>query len=225
MISLKNLSYSVPSGKSIFEDLSFEVEKGEFLGILGKNGTGKTTLVDLILGSKPASTGEIKVFGEDSFDDEKNYRSDISFLSQDVILPHDISVKDFLSYHGSFYPNYSLEKEKELLKFYSINELDKIGSLSTGQQNKIQIVGALSSNPKLLIVDEVTAVLDPETRARFFKNLMNLKKSGECTILLATNIVEDLIGKVDRVLYLEEKRALIHSPEDIHLLFETEDVA
>ena len=219
MIKLENLSYSVPTGRSILEKVNFELGAGHFVGILGRNGSGKTTLIDLLLGGRPLSSGSLSIFGEDPFSDEKNFRNRISFLSQDIQIPGEISIGQFLKFQSFFYPNYSILKEQALLKNYGINPNEKVGNLSTGQQKKVQIIAGLSSQTELIIIDEITAVLDPETRLKFFKNLLELKAEGKTSIILATNIIEDLMGKVDSVLFLDGGSASVHSPEEMADLF------
>lgn len=218
-IDIQNLFYSIPYGESILEGVTLQTLPGEFYGILGRNGSGKTTLIDLIIGGRNVTSGKLLVLSEDPISIERQYTENVSFISQDVSLKGNISIAQFLKFHAGFYPKYSKEVESQLLPYFSLDPETKIGALSTGQQKKVQIVAGFASMPKIIIIDEITAVLDPETRALFFEFLMSFKNQHKVTILLATNIAEDLIGKVDKVLFINNKHGTIHDPSDIKKLF------
>lgn len=219
IISLEHVSYTIPYGDNILKDIHFTLDEGQFLGILGHNGTGKTTLLDIILGNKQISTGEIQVLGEDPHSADRKNKQDIAFLSQDVSIKGDLSIHDFFKFHSAFYPNYSKDDELTLLEIFGLTRDLKVGSLSTGQQKKVQIIAGLATRPKLILIDEITAVLDPEARNIFFKELVKVKEKYSPAILLATNIAEDLIGSADRVLFIAEKCGIEHDPQEIPKLF------
>ncbi len=218
-ICVKNLSYKIPYGDCILEDLNFTIEEGDFYGVLGKNGAGKTTLIDLLLGNRPITSGELKVLGEDPIQVERSNQEKIVFLSQEVSLKGNITISQFLNFHSSLYSSYNKEEERRVAQYLQLDLKQKIGALSTGQQKKVQIVGGLASMPDLIIIDEITAVLDPETRASFFKLISEHKNNHGASILLATNIAEDLVERADKVLFLEDRNAKEYSPDRIHELF------
>lgn len=219
LIDVKNLFYKIPLGEIVLDKVSFTLSTGEFMGVLGRNGIGKTTLLDILLGLRSSAKGQIEILGEDPRDRYRHNKDQICYISQDIQLRKDISVKEFLDFYSKFYKNYSQEKESYLVEFFSIKPEVLIGTLSTGQQKKIQIIAALSAQPKILLVDELTAVLDPEARHIFFKVIHELKTKENLAILLATNITEDLNKRADRILYIENKEAQIVSPLEIESLF------
>lgn len=223
MIEINNLSYIYSENHIVFSDINFDVQKGEFWGILGKNGAGKTTLLDLILGIKFPTNGSIKINDLDLLLSNGEHLEDIVYLSQDVNLNGNFEIDTFLKFNAPFYKNYSLELEKEMLTYFGLNRESKIGSLSTGQQKKVQIVAALAAQTQILIIDEITAVLDPEARFLFFKKLNELKKTKNKTILIATNIAEDLKNTVDKILFIEDEGNRIIKPTEIDNLFVTHD--
>ncbi|HXH76079.1 MAG TPA: ABC transporter ATP-binding protein [Bacteriovoracaceae bacterium] len=225
IISIKNLSYEIPYSGTILENINLEMGPNEFLGILGHNGAGKTTLLDIILGFKVATQGEVKVLGESSNDIDRKNKNQIIFLSQDVALRGNLSVGDFLKFVSDLYPNYSKEDAKRLMPIFKLKSDTLISSLSTGQQKKVQIVAGLATRPKLLIIDEVTAVLDPEARIVLFTELQKLKTDYGTSIVIATNIAEDLTGIVDRVMFVKDKRANMYGPGEIMNLFQSGRVA
>lgn len=222
---MKQLSYSYPYSSPILQNVDLELDPGKFLGVLGHNGAGKTTLIDIITGVKNITSGEIKIFGENPFIKERLHKEKVIFLSQDVSIKGSLTIGEFLQFHSAFYPQYSKEDENYLLTAFLLKRSMKVGSLSTGQQKKVQIIAGLSSRPKLLIIDEITAVLDPETRDIFFRELASIKVKHETSIILATNIAEDLVERADSILFVSEQKAVLHSPSDIKKLFNIGEAA
>lgn len=225
ILKLDSVTYQIPNGHIVYEDLSFEIELGEFIGILGKNGAGKTTLIDLLMGYRPISKGVIEVLGENPMSFYRRNKQGIVVLSHDIQIQKSFSVRNYLDFNSFFYDNYDKEREKELLSYFDINQEAKIGSLSTGQRVKAQIISALSSRPKLLLMDEVTAVLDPESRMHFLKLIKQMHKEKNCSLLIATNIAEDLYGVVDKVLFIDHNHAEVHPVEEIEKLFKLKESA
>lgn len=219
VIRLKDVIYKIPNGHVVYENLNFELELGEFIGVLGKNGAGKTTLLDLLMGYRPITTGEIEVLNEDPMSLSRRRKKDIFVLSHDIQIQSSHSVRNYLDFTSFFYENYDKDKEQELLEYFGINADVKMGSLSTGQKVKAQIVAAMSAKPKLYLMDEVTAVLDPESRKQFFTLLKKLHAQKDCSLILATNIAEDLNGVVDKVLFIDHKHADVHEVSEIEHLF------
>lgn len=169
----------------------------------------------MLVGIRWTDTGDVKVLGESIRVKSKEYLKYISFLSHDVQLAGGQKIYEFLNFHSFFYENYSKDIEKELLEFFNIDPGQSIFKLSTGQQKKIQIIAGLSANTKLVIIDEVTAVLDPETRARLFIKLHEHSKKMNKTIILATNLLEDLEIYADKILYVHDSTASVHSPNEM----------
>tara|TARA_R110000868_G_scaffold258137_13_gene515455 strand:- start:1899 stop:2576 length:678 start_codon:yes stop_codon:yes gene_type:complete len=219
LVQVKNLAYAYHKGNKIFEGVSFDVKAGQFWGILGRNGAGKTSLIDLILGLKTPVHGHISVCDEDPRIRDATKPNEIVVLSQDISLKSVISIQDFLEFNAIFYPRYSKQIEKELLTYFNVDPSALIGALSTGQQKKVQVVAGLAADTKVIIIDEITAVLDPETRFLFFKKLQEFNRERGKTILLATNISEDLQGRVTNILYINDGKAEEIDPATINQLF------
>lgn len=225
ILSIKNLTYTIPHADSILEEINLDIHPGEFIGVLGHNGTGKTTLLDIILGLKKASKGSITVLNEDPHAIDRKKKNQIVFLSQDVSLKGNLTIGEFLKFHSTFYPDYSVEDETELLKAFSLKKNQKVGALSTGQQKKVQVIAGLSTRPKLIIIDEITAVMDPETRDIFFQELLKVRNKYGAAAILATNIAEDLIDRADKVLFIADKQCTLHAPGKILHLFNIGEAA
>lgn len=219
IIRFENVSYSIPYGETILEKIHLEIEAGEYVGVLGHNGAGKTTLMDLLMGFRKSSTGSLTVFEEDPHAIARSHRKSVVFLSQDVGIKGSVTIRQFLNFHAEFYPEYSKQEEEHLLKVFKLDPEQKVGSLSTGQQKKVQVVAAFATCPKLILIDEITAVMDPETRKIFFRELERIRKAYSPAILLATNIAEDLVERCEKIIFIQDKVSSIHSPLEIARLF------
>lgn len=206
-ISAKNLSYSYFNNKTVFTDVNFTIEMGEIYGLVGANGSGKTTLIELLIGKRRSDTGELLIFNRPY---HRNVLKQISFLSHEIQLIGELKIADFFSFHSYFYPNYSKEIEKELCAIFKVDVKKLIAENSTGEQKKIQIIAGLAANTELVIVDEITAVLDPVTRQLFFEVIKEQNKKYNKTIVLATNVIEDLYSTVSKVILIKKGICNVH---------------
>lgn len=210
-VEISNLSYSPAGLSEILHQISARFATGSFVALLGENGAGKTTFLDLIMGFKRASSGEVLVRGERPSEDPWQQRESIAYLSEKMDIPGDWSVRNFLDFNRFFYRNYSVEIEKNLINEFRVTENDRLGSMSAGEIRRVQIVGALACQPSLIIVDEITAVLDIVGRRRFMAKLYELNKMHNCTVLLATNILEELERYITDVLIMKDGKIAVHS--------------
>lgn len=219
MIKIENVNYSIPNGDPVLVDVSFEIKSGDFIGVLGKNGAGKTTLIDLIMGFRRPTSGKVVVFDKDPSTSDRGMFNQISFLSQDVWLKDNISVNDFFKFHSTFYETYSIEDQNNLLTKFKVDLKLKIGGLSTGQKRRVQIIAAIASRPKILLIDEITAVLDPDARKVFFDLLIEINLKHNTAIVLATNIVEDLKDRIKNLIFIKDHKIEKHEPCNLDKLF------
>lgn len=223
VIEAHDLSYSYDFENPVFQKINFTIKEGEFWGFLGPNGSGKTTLIEMLISMRWTDTGELKILGQPTKTRNRDFLREVSFLSHDVQLNGIQRIEDFLNFHAFFYPNYSIKIQNELLDYFELDPKKKISEHSTGQQKKIQIIAGLAAQTKLIIVDEVTAVLDPETRKKFFDVLTLHCKEYKKTIILATNVVEDLKVCSSKILFIKKGYATIHDPSEINSLFKIND--
>jgi ABC-2 type transport system ATP-binding protein len=225
VIKIENMSYTIPFGQTILKNINLRLEESRFLGILGQNGTGKTTLLDILMGFRSWDEGKVEVLNENPHHEFRTQKEKIIFLSQEVVIKGNLSIGQFLKFHSAFYKSYSQEDESQLLEVFRLSKDMKIGALSTGQQKKVQIIAGLATQPKIIVIDEITAVLDPETRDIFFRELENTRKKNSSSIILATNIAEDLIGRADEILFIQNFKASLHHPSEIKKLFNIGEAA
>jgi ABC-2 type transport system ATP-binding protein len=203
-VDIQNLDYQIRKDKQVLTDLMLNIAPGDFVAVLGENGAGKTTLLDLMLGFRKPTRGFLKVQNEKPHLDNWKSRQEIAYLSEKVDIPGEWSVDDFLKFNEFFYTRYNHDLEAKYMKHFRVNRSDRLGNMSAGEIRRVQIVAALSIEPKLIVVDEITAVLDIVGRRRFMSLLRKLNQETKCTIVLATNILEDLADNVTHVMLLRK---------------------
>jgi len=183
-------------------DISFTISKGETIGLLGGNGAGKTTTIAMLLGLLLPTAGQIKIFGEDIEKGRNRVLSKMNFSSPYVDFPKRLSVVENLNVYARLY---GLENVTAVINRVAQNmELEEFlqrptGSLSAGQMTRVSLAKALLNDPELLLLDEPTASLDPDTGDTVRSHIENWKTEKGATILLAShnmNEVERLCSKV-----------------------------
>ncbi len=214
ILDIKNLSTSY-GPTEVLNDISFNIEKGDFVGLVGPNGGGKTTLAKTILGILPINSGEISLF-ETKLKKFNNFQK-IGYLPQkqtginplfpasvaEVVLLGILSTKKIIK----IITKNDWLKVNEILKSLNIDNLKSrlISELSGGQQQKVLLARALASNPELLILDEPSTALDPTSREQFFALLKNLNEQKKTTIILITHDT-GYVGKyANKFLYVDRK--------------------
>ena len=201
MITVKQLSFGYTRRRNIFDSLSLELPKGSIVGLLGRNGEGKTTLLKLLYGQLLRRQGELKVL-----DLDPKHRA-VSFLQQVYLLPEEfqvppISIRSFFDISAPFYPNYDEAVAKELIDIFGLQWDMNLKKISQGQKKKALIAFALSLRVPLLLLDEPTNGLDIPSTGEFRRAVARYT-SDEQTILISTHQVRDLEQLIDRVLIME----------------------
>ena len=164
------------------------------------------------------SSGKVKVLGREPSLDPSEDRLKISYISERVNPPMDWSVREFLNFNRHFYPHYNVEKEKELLKDFRISADARIGLLSAGEIRRVQVIAGLSSHPEVLLIDEITAVLDIVGRAKFNGILQQLRQQNPLiTIIMATNILDDIDTYASHVLLLNQGKLKFYERKEVLL--------
>jgi zinc transport system ATP-binding protein len=214
IVSVDKLFFQYNSSE-VLTDMSFSLHAGDYLGLVGPNGSGKTTLIKILLGFYKPAKGVVRLFGHDPSVFEEWYK--VGYLPQKIVSfnPHfpatarEIVALGLLSRKKvpgrPFNPDYlTVEKALELMDITNIkNKL--IGELSGGQLQRVLVAKALMSMPELLILDEPTTALDPETRERFFTLLKQLNEERGVTIIIITHDVGTIGKYASKLLYLDKK--------------------
>lgn len=196
----------VYSNISVIDNLTFKVKKNGIFGLLGRNGAGKTTLLGILMGLITPSTGEILIFGEDIEIKKYSILKRLNFQSPYVDLPKKLTVKQNLIFYSKLY---GLNNASEFLNNLSLDLkinplLNKyFGSLSAGQKTRVSICKALLNKPELLLLDEPTASLDPETSIFIRDYLTNYQKKNNSSILLASHNLNEIENMCKEIIILK----------------------
>tara|TARA_B100001121_G_scaffold245352_1_gene220204 strand:+ start:31 stop:768 length:738 start_codon:yes stop_codon:yes gene_type:complete len=205
LVEVKNLKKNY-SSKEAVKNVSFNIKENEILGLLGPNGSGKTTTIGMLLGLLKPSGGEIKI---DNMNIEKHrieILSKINFISPYIELPKKLTVKQNLIVYGKLYNIDNLNQRIEYLteKLRLEELLHRItGELSSGQKNRASLAKALINNPKVLFLDEPTASLDPEIGDFVRSFLETYKKENQISILLASHNMSEVSRLCKSVLMMK----------------------
>lgn len=205
MVSIQNLSFSYKK-KPVLSGLNLEFKAGHVYGLLGKNGTGKSSLLRNIAGLLKPQQGRIRVDGHAPFDRLPIFLENIFLLPEEFHLP-DISIPDFTSRYAPFYPGFKQEKFKAHLSVFEVPSNTTLQSMSYGQKKKVLIAFALATSAKVLLMDEPTNGLDIISKSQFRKILAEALDEERC-IIISTHQVKDLENLIDRVTIIEEGKIL-----------------
>ncbi|GLW98142.1 ABC transporter ATP-binding protein [Microtetraspora sp. NBRC 16547] len=183
---------------TVLDGVSFSVEEGEIFGILGPNGTGKTTTVECVEGLRRPDGGSIKVLGLDPVKDGRKLREQIGVQLQHTQLPENIKVWEALDLYASFYAK--PRNWRELLEEWGLADKRnaRFGKLSGGQKQRLFIALALVGNPRVAFLDELTAGLDPQARRTTWELIKRVRASG-VTVVLVSHFMDEVEELCDRV--------------------------
>ena len=201
------------------KDLSFKVNEDEIIGILGPNGCGKTTTIGIILGLLKPTKGKILINGEEIEKKRVKLLSQLNFISPYIELPKKLTVRQNLKIYGKLYDVRNLNEQIEnLSNKLRLNEiLDKItGELSSGQKNRVSLAKSIINNPKVLLLDEPTASLDPETGDYVRSFLEIYQKEKKASIVLASHNMSEVERLCSSVLMMNNGSIIDHgSPYEL----------
>lgn len=208
MITLKELSFSYSRKKEVLDRINLEVGSGHICGLLGKNGEGKTTLLNLLSGQIFPDQGSCLALEE--IPSERNAR----FLQQIFLLPEEISMPEvtaieYIKMYAPFYPTFRDDICKACVESFEINLSDRLSKMSQGQRKKVAITLALAAHTPLLLMDEPTNGLDIPSKATFRRLVASLIDDNQ-TVIISTHQVRDLESVIDTVLILDQRQILLN---------------
>lgn len=196
ILEIKNLTKYYGKVLAV-DDLSLSLKEGEIFGFIGPNGAGKSTTIKSIMNLINKTKGEILINGEKFEKDDIEIKKLIGYLPSEVYLYDDLTVKEMLDYHETFY-NDVHSRRVELVKKLKLDESKKVEDLSLGNLKKLGIILSIMHSPKLLILDEPTSGLDPIMQQVFYDILLEEKRKGT-TIFYSTHILNEVSKICDRV--------------------------
>lgn len=210
MIQVKNITFSYPgTRKNVFSDFSLSLKENNIYGLLGKNGTGKSTLLYLISGLLHAKKGTVAVDGVDSKDRNPNILKDIFLVPEEFELPN-VTLDAYVKMMAPFYPNFSQDTLEGCLKDFELPHFHRLNELSMGQKKKVFMSFALASGTRLLLMDEPTNGLDIPSKTQFRKVIAN-NMTDDRILVISTHQVHDIESLLDHILILSESRMLLNA--------------
>ena len=209
ILSVKNLSKSFDD-KQIVKDVSFEIEKGRLVGLLGKNGSGKTTVIKLINDLLVPDSGEITVCGEKV---GVKTKAKVSYLPERTYLDSSMTVKEDFDFFETFYPDFDREKAVHLLKDLDLEEKESLSKMSKGMKEKIQLVLVMSRNAELYILDEPLGGVDPSTRDYILDTILTNFNDG-ASVIISTHLISDIERILDNVIFIDNGEIILSAEAD-----------
>ena len=192
--------------RKIIKNISFDVSENSVVGILGKNGAGKTTLLGMLMGLISPSSGKIEILGKDLNKKKNEILPKINFQSPYVDLPKKMTVEQNLYFYSRLYGIKNFKDiVNDLVDKLKMKDLIKknYGSLSAGQKTKVNLCKALINNPKLLLLDEPTASLDPETSIFIREFLLKFQKTNNSSILITSHNLDEIESICSKIILLK----------------------
>lgn len=210
MIEVNNISFRYPGTKhNVFSNFSMSLEANNIYGLLGKNGTGKSTLLYLISGLLRPANGEVKVDGRLATDRLPEMLKEMFIVPEEFNLPS-VTLDTYVKINKPFYPNFSQEVLESCLKDFELPQTLKLNELSMGQKKKVYMSFALAAGTKYLFMDEPTNGLDIPSKTQFRRVIAN-NMSDERTLIISTHQVHDVETLLDHILILSESEMLLNS--------------
>ena len=211
MISIENLHFAYPKNR-VFNGISLQMGPGHIYGILGKNGTGKSTLLHIISGLLFPTEGIVNVMGFTPGKREPSFLQNIFMVPEEFYFPN-ISIKSFLLGNAPFYPDFSQQQFDGYLTEFAIPRDQLLQEMSYGQKKKLLISFALACNTPVLLMDEPTNGLDIMSKSQFRKVMAGAVSEKKC-ILISTHQVKDLENLIDRITIIDEGNILFDQTVD-----------
>ena len=191
--------------KKIIDNVSFCIEPNKIVGLLGKNGCGKTTIIKMINDLLTIDSGEIKVCGENIGVQSKSM---ISYLPERTYLDSSATVQEIIDYFADFYKDFDIEKANKLLKDLDLQPTNSLSKMSKGMKEKIQLVLVISRHAKLYILDEPLGGVDPKTRDYIMHTILSNFDEGS-SMLITTHLISDIEKILDDVIFIDAGKIVL----------------
>lgn len=202
ILELKNLKKYYGKQRGI-ESISFQIKKGDIYGFIGPNGAGKSTTIRTIMGLLNKTSGNIYMNNKELDIENIETKRKIGYLPSEINLYEDMTIKQLLDYHESFYKIKNNKRRKDLVNLFKIEENKKIEDLSLGNLKKLGIVLAFIHEPELLILDEPTSGLDPIMQNNFYNLLLQEKEKGT-TVLYSSHVLSEVSNICNRIGFIKD---------------------
>jgi len=208
MINIENLHFAYRKKQPLFSDLRLKLEEGKIYGLLGKNGTGKSTLLKLMIGGLAPNQGKVILNKLSAADRKPALLQDIYYLPEELDLPS-LKIDTYLQAYAPFYPKFDYNKFDDLLTVFEVDRHSNMSKLSFGQKKKVSIAFGMASQVKYLLMDEPTNGLDIPSKSQFRKALLKGFKEDQ-VIIISTHQIRDLNQLIESVIILDEGKIIFH---------------
>jgi len=208
IIEIKNLNHSYGT-HTIYQDLNLDVYKGSIFGLLGKNGVGKSTLINILMGYLQPTSGECLIFGEPSHDLSSRIKEQIALLHEGFIAYDYMTISQIERFFSAFYLKWDRKVFFDLVDLMSLEYSQKVNSLSFGQKSQVVLGCLFAQNAQLLILDDYSMGLDAGYRRLFVDYLKDYIKDTDKTVLITSHVMNDLENLIDDMVIVQ-KGGIIH---------------
>ncbi|MBQ8504312.1 MAG: ABC transporter ATP-binding protein [Clostridia bacterium] len=209
IITVASLSKSYGK-KNVLNDISFQIEEGSIVGLLGPNGCGKTTLIKILTGLIKDHTGTVKI---DNDEPGPYTKSIVAFLPDKSYLPDWMRPVDAIEYFADFYKDFDKAKAEQMVRDFRLDPKQKLKTMSKGQQEKLCLILVMCRQAKLYVLDEPLGGLDPASRSAILDLIMtNYAKNA--SVLISTHLINDVEKIFNRVLMISEGKLIVNSHVD-----------
>ena len=196
--------------KKILKDINLTIPRGKIIGLLGKNGTGKSTLIKLINDLLTPTSGQILVNGKEIGIESKKI---ISYLPERTYLDKSMSIDKVIEFFEDFYDNFDSKKARKLLKDLDLDNTQKLSKMSKGMQEKVQLVLVMSRKADLYILDEPLGGVDPATRDYILDTILTNFNEG-ASVIISTHLIADIERILDEVIFIDKGKIILQSDSD-----------
>ena len=196
--------------KKVLKDINLTIERGKIIGLLGRNGQGKTTLIKLINDLLVPTSGKVLINGKEVGVESKNI---ISYLPERTYLDKSMTISEAINYFEDFYENFDSKKAKKLIKDLDLDINQKISKMSKGMQEKLQLVLVMSREADLYILDEPLGGVDPATRDYILDTILTNFNEG-ASIIISTHLIRDIERILDEVIFIDKGKIVLKSDSD-----------
>ena len=209
LLKIKNLTKKFDN-KKILDNINLEISKGKIVGLLGKNGAGKTSLIKSICGLLTIDEGEMLFKGKKIGVYSKEH---ISYLPERTYLDKSMKIKDVIKYFSEFYKDFDSNKANTLLNDLNLDIESRIVKMSKGMQEKLQLILVMSRDADLYILDEPLSGVDPATRDYILDTILSNFKEG-ASIIISTHLISDIERILDEVVFIDNGKIVLSSSAD-----------
>ncbi|HSQ34191.1 MAG TPA: ABC transporter ATP-binding protein [Peptostreptococcaceae bacterium] len=213
LLEAKNITKKYINKKAL-DNLNLSIEQGKIYGLLGPNGSGKTTFMKMIAGLSYPTSGDIEINKEKIGTNTKNI---VSYMPTSNHIPKWMKIKQCIKYYEDMYSDFDKNKASEMINFMGLNIEQKISDLSTGMLGRLKLSLTLSRNSKLYVLDEPLNGIDPISREKIMESILNICNE-ETTIIISSHLVKELETIIDEAVFIDKGTVVLNgNAEDLRV--------